>query len=78
MLRLEIQLVNIKDKICKLKKCVLLEELSLVMDWMKEENDLYVLIDVLKELNFITNLQIGTIDLNWEHLNNIKKIKSHF
>ena len=46
------------------------------MDWMKEENDLYVLIDVLKELNFITNLQIGTIDLNWEHLNNINKIKS--
>ena len=28
------------------------------------------------ELNFITNLQIGTIDLNWEHLNNINKIKS--
>ena len=68
--------INIKDKICKLKKCVLLEELSLVMDWMKEENDLYVLIDVLKELNFITMLQIGTIDLNWEHFNNIKTIKS--
>ena len=67
--------INIKDKICKLKKCVLLEELSLVMDWMKEENDLYTLIDVLKELNFITELQIGKIDLNWKHFNDIRKIK---
>lgn len=67
--------INIKDKICKLKKCVLLEELGLVMDWMKEENDIYILIDALKELRFIRELQIGTIDTNWSNFNNIDKIK---
>ena len=42
-----------KEDFCKLKKCVLLEEIALDIDWMKKESDIYMLFEILNNLRFV-------------------------
>ena len=58
------EITLIKDDFIKMRNCVLLERIELLMDWMNEENDIFFLFDSIYYLKFVDFLYVGFISLS--------------
>ena len=62
----------LKEDFNKIRECNFLQSIMFSFDWMKEENDIYMLFDAVKECTFLYYILVGYINEKWSYYEDTK------